>query len=103
MGDMSLVGPRPEVPEYVELYREEFAEILRIRPGLTDPASIKYRNEEEILQRSEDPEREYRMRVLPDKIRLAKEYLAHASLRYDLGVILRTFLRLAGLGGETSG
>ena len=71
---MSLVGPRPEVRRYVEMFRDDYAEILRVRPGITDPASIKYRHEAEILGRAADPEKEYVERILPEKIRLAKEY-----------------------------
>ena len=77
VGDMSLVGPRPEVRKYVEMFRADYAEILRVRPGITDPASIKYRHEAEILGRAADPEKEYVERILPEKIRLAKEYVRH--------------------------
>src|SRR5687767_10880336 len=66
-GDMSLVGPRPEVPRYVELFPEEYREILRVRPGITDLASLKYRQESDILQVAADPERYYITHVLPDK------------------------------------
>jgi len=90
VGDMSLVGPRPEVRKYVEMFREEYAEVLRVRPGITDPASIKYRHEADILGRAEDPEREYIQRVLPEKIRLGKEYAKNSSLWLDFIVILKT-------------
>jgi lipopolysaccharide/colanic/teichoic acid biosynthesis glycosyltransferase len=90
-GDMSLVGPRPEVVKYVEMFREEYAEILRVRPGITDPASIKYRNEAEILGHAEDPESEYVQRILPEKIRLGKEYAKNSSLWLDFMIILKTF------------
>jgi lipopolysaccharide/colanic/teichoic acid biosynthesis glycosyltransferase len=95
VGDMSLVGPRPEVRKYVEMFRNDYAEVLRVRPGITDPASIKYRNEAEILGRSQDPEREYVERILPDKINLGKEYARNSSLRNDFMIILRT-LRAVG-------
>jgi lipopolysaccharide/colanic/teichoic acid biosynthesis glycosyltransferase len=90
LGDMSLVGPRPEVRKYVEMFRDDYAEVLRVRPGITDPASIKYRNESEILGRSPDPEREYIERILPEKIHLGKEYARNRSLWLDFVIILRT-------------
>ena len=90
LGDMSLVGPRPEVRKYVEMFRDDYAEVLRVRPGITDPASIKYRHEAEILGRAVDPEKEYVERVLPEKIRLGKEYVKDSSLWLDFLTILRT-------------
>lgn len=93
-GDMSMVGPRPEVPRYVELFRAEFSEILRVRPGLTDLASLKYIDEATILQRAGHPESEYCRTILPEKIRLAKLYVHHASLLLDLAIIAQTCLRL---------
>jgi lipopolysaccharide/colanic/teichoic acid biosynthesis glycosyltransferase len=90
VGDMSLVGPRPEVRKYVEMFRDDYAEVLRVRPGITDPASIKYRNEAEILGGSQDPEREYVERILPEKIQLGKEYANNSSVWLDFIVILRT-------------
>jgi FlaA1/EpsC-like NDP-sugar epimerase/lipopolysaccharide/colanic/teichoic acid biosynthesis glycosyltransferase len=97
IGDMSIVGPRPEVPKYVEQFARDFEAILSVRPGLTDPASFKYRQEGTILARAVDPEREYVERILPDKIRLAKRYLAEASLSLDLVLILKTFLEAVGM------
>jgi lipopolysaccharide/colanic/teichoic acid biosynthesis glycosyltransferase len=94
-GDMSLVGPRPEVRKYVEMFREDYEEILRVRPGITDLASIEYRDEAEILGRAEKPHEEYIRRVLPDKIRLAKEYRRRSSVWFDLVVIARTLAVLA--------
>jgi lipopolysaccharide/colanic/teichoic acid biosynthesis glycosyltransferase len=93
-GEMSFVGPRPEVRRYVELFREDYAEILKVLPGITDLASLKYRHEAEILGRCENPEEEYVKRVLPEKIRLAKEYLSQSSLRFDIILILKTVLNL---------
>ena len=93
-GEMSFVGPRPEVPRYVELFREDYAEILQVMPGITDLASLQYRHEAEILGHCEDPEEEYVTRVLPEKIRLAKEYLSQSSLHFDIILILKTVLRL---------
>src|SRR6185503_1152972 len=79
-GDMTLVGPRPEVPRYVEAFHRDYEEILTVRPGLTDLASLKYRDEAALLGRSDDPEEEYVRRVLPDKIRLSKEYIRRSSV-----------------------
>ena len=93
-GEMTFVGPRPEVPSYVDLFREDYEEILRVRPGITDLASIKYRDEATVLSLSPDPEAEYVNRVLPDKIKLAKEYIRHSSFLFDLGLMFKTFYRL---------
>jgi lipopolysaccharide/colanic/teichoic acid biosynthesis glycosyltransferase len=93
-GDMSLVGPRPEVPMYVQLFRSDYEEILQVHPGITDLASLKYRDEATMLAQSKDPEREYVEYVLPDKIKLAKEYVSRSSFLFDLALILRTPLRL---------
>lgn len=93
-GDMSLVGPRPEVRRYVELFREDYVEILRVRPGITDLASIRFRDESAVLGQAEDPEAEYVRRILPEKIRLAQEYVRSQSLGTDLGLILRTVIKL---------
>jgi lipopolysaccharide/colanic/teichoic acid biosynthesis glycosyltransferase len=89
-GEMSLVGPRPEVGRYVEMFHSDYEEILRVRPGITDLASIKYRHEATILGQAADPEQEYLTRVLPEKIRLGKEYVQHASLMLDLRVLWKT-------------
>lgn len=89
-GDMTLVGPRPEVPRYVEAFRRDYEEILTVRPGLTDLASLKYRDESALLGQSADPEQEYLRRVLPDKIRLGKEYIHRSSLAFDMSLILKT-------------
>ena len=95
-GEMSLVGPRPEARRYVELFREDYEEILRVRPGITDLASITYRDEAAVLGQAEDPEEEYVGRVLPEKIRLAKEYLARSSFLFDLSLIMKTIFKLFG-------
>ena len=97
-GDMSLVGPRPEVRKYVELFHSEYEEILKCRPGITDLASIRYRDEERVLAAASDPEREYVERVLPEKIRLAKEYVRRSSFRSDLEVLLMTLLKVTSPG-----
>ena len=93
-GEMSFVGPRPEVRRYVELFREEYTEVLRVLPGITDLASLKYRDEAEILGRFDDPEEAYVKHILPEKIKLAREYARHSSLFFDLTLILKTLLRL---------
>ena len=92
--DMSFVGPRPEVRQYVELFRPDYEQILQIRPGITDLASLKYRDEAALLGQSANPEDEYLRRVLPDKIKLAKEYLRRSSFSFDISLVLKT---LAGL------
>lgn len=94
-GDMSLVGPRPEVRKYVEMFADDYKDILRVRPGITDLASVKYRDEAAILGQAADPEREYVERVLPEKIRLAKEYVRRQSLFFDLWIIFATLFTVA--------
>ena len=89
-GDMSIVGPRPEVKKYVWFYRADYEEILRVRPGLSDFASIKYRNEEEILTARSNPEDYYVHEILPDKLRLAKQYVKNISFGTDSWVIRKT-------------
>ena len=95
-GDMSLVGPRPEVRQYVEMFRDDYREILAARPGMTDLASIKYRNEEALLAGAADPESEYIRWILPDKIKLAQEYVRHSSVAFDLTVLAKTLWHVAG-------
>ena len=90
LGDMSFVGPRPEVPLYVQLFHLDYEELLKVRPGLTDLASLKYRNESALLARSQNPEAEYIQHVLPDKIGLSKEYIRRSSFSYDLILICET-------------
>lgn len=99
-GEMSFVGPRPEVPRYVELYTAEEREVLRVVPGITDPSSIKYRNESDLLAQADDPERYYRETVLPDKIRLSLDYARSATLWSDVGILLATVKRVVEVGGE---
>jgi len=94
VGDMSLVGPRPEVPRYVEPMRSEFSEILVVRPGITDLASLKYIDESGLLACSDNPEEEYRNKFLPEKLRLAKLYVHNSSLQLDLAIIVQTLLRI---------
>jgi lipopolysaccharide/colanic/teichoic acid biosynthesis glycosyltransferase len=93
-GHMSLVGPRPELPQYVARYPAALRErALSVRPGITDPSSLQYLDEGELLARAADPEREYIDVILPRKLQCAADYAAQANLRSDLGVLLRT-LRL---------
>lgn len=89
-GEMSLVGPRPEVERYVAMYSEAQRAVLRLKPGITDPASIRYRNESELLAGAADPEAMYVQSVMPDKIRVNLEYAARATLWTDLRVMLAT-------------
>jgi lipopolysaccharide/colanic/teichoic acid biosynthesis glycosyltransferase len=93
-GDMSLVGPRPEVPKYVELFRDDYREILTLRPGITDPASVRFRHESEVLAASADPEAAYIEQILPEKIALSKHYIEHSSLSYDLCLLGQTLWRI---------
>jgi FlaA1/EpsC-like NDP-sugar epimerase/lipopolysaccharide/colanic/teichoic acid biosynthesis glycosyltransferase len=89
-GDMSLVGSRPEVAAYVKIYPDAFRRILRVRPGLTDDASVKYHDEDRLLAGHEDPETFYRNVILPDKLALAERYTANISLIGDLRIIWNT-------------
>jgi lipopolysaccharide/colanic/teichoic acid biosynthesis glycosyltransferase len=91
-GDMSLVGPRPEVREWVEAYPERWAKVLTVKPGITDPASIYYRNEEELLAEAHDPEMYYRDHILPHKLDLYEEYVRTRSLTGDVYLILKTMM-----------
>ena len=93
-GKMSLVGPRPEVRKYVELYTEEQRKVLSVRPGITDYASIEYVNENELLSQAEDPERTYIEQVMPDKIKLNMRYLEHYNLIEYFKIIFLTFKSL---------
>lgn len=90
-GDMALVGPRPEVPRYVAIYPPETRDIvLSVRPGITDLASITYRNESEVLGASADPEHTYREEILPAKLALCVDYVRRRSLWLDLTILART-------------
>ena len=89
-GEMSLVGPRPEVPRYVESYSSAQRRVLTVRPGITDPASIAYRREEDLLAGHADLDRYYREVVLPDKLNKNLEYLDRMSFTYDLLLLIRT-------------
>ena len=89
-GEMSFVGPRPEVKKYVDLYDDLQKEILKVKPGITELASLKYYNESEILGASDDPEREYIEKIMPDKIMLNLQYIKKMGFFYNIGIILRT-------------
>ena len=91
IGDMSLVGPRPEVRHYVDYWTPEQMHVLDVRPGITDPASIKFRNENELMEKAEDPEKYYIEVIMQEKIRLYLEYVEKHSFFYDLGLIFKTF------------
>lgn len=96
-GEMSLVGPRPEVPRYVDLFRREYAVVLQVRPGLTDLASLHFHDEAALLNGAADPEQLYVASILPRKLRLSKLYLRSASLGLDCCLILRTLKLALGL------
>lgn len=91
IGDMSLVGPRPEVRKYVDLYTPEQLHVLDVRPGITDLASIRYRNENELLAKASDPEQYYRDVVMQDKLRINLQYISDHSFFRDLKIIFMTF------------
>lgn len=93
-GDMSLVGPRPEVRKYVDLYTDEQRKVLSVRPGITDYASIEYVNENELLSKAEDPDRTYIEEVMPDKIKLNMRYLEHYTVGEYFKIIFLTFKSL---------
>lgn len=91
VGDMSLVGPRPEVRHYVDYWTPEQMHVLDVRPGITDPASIKFRNENDLMEKAEDPEKYYIEVIMQEKIRLYLEYVEKHSFFYDIALIFKTF------------
>lgn len=93
-GEMSIVGPRPEIPKYVDMYSQDYTTILEVAPGLSDYASIKYRNEEELLNQARDPKQYYQQFVLPDKLALAKQYVKDISFATDCHIICQTLRAL---------
>jgi lipopolysaccharide/colanic/teichoic acid biosynthesis glycosyltransferase len=102
-GDMSLVGPRPEVPRYVALYPADLREqVLSVRPGITDDCSLAFRDEGALLARAADPERCYVEEILPIKLRLQAQYVARAGLATDLRILARTAAVLLGRVGRGS-
>ncbi len=92
-GDMSFVGPRPEVREYVQLFDADYKKLLSIRPGITDPASIYYVNEEQVLSLSRNWDETYQKKILPEKIKLSLQYVDNHDLMTDLKLIFRTILK----------
>ena len=92
-GDMSLVGPRPEVPRYVKLYTEEQRKVLSVKPGITDLASIRYRDENELLGKAENPDEFYINTIMPDKLALNMEYIKKSNVFYDIYIIIETIIK----------
>lgn len=93
-GDMSLVGPRPEVRKYVDLYSPEQLKVLNVRPGITDVASLNYFEESELLAQSADPEKTYIDEIMPAKLKLNLQYIDKANLGTDLSMIFSTIARI---------
>lgn len=93
-GEMSIVGPRPEVKEYVDLYSDEQKQILKVKPGITDLASLEYFKENEILGESIDPQKTYIEVIMPAKLEINKKYLSNPSIMQDLSIIWKTFMRI---------
>ena len=91
LGDMSLVGPRPEVRHYVNYWTPAQMRVLDVRPGITDPASIKFRNENELMEKAEDPEKYYIEVIMQEKIKLYLEYVDNHTFWGDIGLIFKTF------------
>jgi len=98
-GEMSLVGPRPEAPRYLDAFLPAYEGVFEVCPGITDPASIAFRDEEALLARARDPERAYREVIVPVKARLQLEGIEASSVAHDVQIIARTLGRLVGLGG----
>ena len=93
-GKMSFVGPRPEVPRYVALYTEEQRKVLTVKPGITDLASIEYRNENDLLKEAEDPDKKYIEEIMPAKLELNLKYIEKAGFFYDIGLIFKTVFKV---------
>ena len=91
IGVMSIVGPRPEVRKYVDLYTPEQMHVLDVRPGITSLASIRYRNENELLEKVDDPDQYYKDVIMQDKLKIDLEYVRKASFWFDIKLIFRTF------------
>lgn len=94
IGQMSIVGPRPEVKEYVDLYNKEQLKVLEVKPGITDYASLEYFNENEILGKAENPRQTYIDEVMPAKLELNKKYLSNPTILHDLKIMWLTFLKM---------
>lgn len=95
-GDMSLVGPRPEVEKYVMMFEADYRTVLSVRPGITDYAAIEYRNEEAVLAAYADPQAAYEREILPAKIALYKKYISELSFMTDIKILARTFAAVIG-------
>lgn len=95
-GDMSLVGPRPEVRRYVDLYNAKQKKVLSVKPGITDFASIEYSNENEILGNAEDPEKVYIEEIMPAKLDLNLKYIAEQGIATDFKIIFKTIAKIIG-------
>ena len=93
-GDMSLVGPRPEVRKYVDMYTDEQRKVLSVRPGITDYAAIEYANENELLSKTDNPDRLYIEEIMPNKLKLNMKYLEHYTITEYFKIIFLTFKRL---------
>lgn len=93
IGDMSFVGPRPEVNKYVQLFNSDYKKLLTIRPGITDPASIYYSNEESVLSASSNWEEDYTKKILPEKLKLSLHYVNDHNTITDLRLILKTIFK----------
>lgn len=93
-GEMSIVGPRPEVPKYVKLFEKDYRKLLTVRPGMTGYASVVFRNEEQILSRYTEPETAYVTEILPKKIKLELIYVSRVSFILDIKIFLWTFLKV---------
>ncbi|MFN4234215.1 MAG: sugar transferase [Bacteroidia bacterium] len=94
IGDMSFVGPRPEVKKYVDLYNDEQKKVLTVKPGITDYASIEYFNENEILEKSTNPEKTYIQEIMPHKLQLNLKYIEEQNIFVDLKIIFKTIKRI---------
>jgi lipopolysaccharide/colanic/teichoic acid biosynthesis glycosyltransferase len=94
VGDMSFVGPRPEVRKYVDMYNDEQRKVLNVLPGITDVASLQYFEENELLSKSNDPEKTYIEEIMPVKLKLNLEYINKANLGTDIGMIFKTIGRI---------
>lgn len=97
VGDMSLVGPRPEVERYVQMFKDDYTEVLRVRPGITDYAAVEFCDEEAVLAGFKDHEKAYREEILPAKIRLYRKYLQEISICTDFNILVSTVGRVLGV------
>lgn len=98
LGEMSVVGPRPEVPKYVALYNDQQRAVLSVRPGITDMASLQYFEESDLIAQSDQPEKTYIEVIMPEKLRINLHYIQRASFLTDLEIIGKTVLRIFGIG-----